>query len=73
MDEETSQALDAIDRAVAEVRRRRAAGWPPLGADYLAAIEAVESLPQNQSGTDKSWMWEAVVQARRHFASVRRT
>jgi hypothetical protein len=72
MDAETRQVLDAIDRAVEWVRERREAGWPPLSTEYLAAIEAVERLPQNQSGADKSWMWRAVVQARRHFESARR-
>jgi len=72
MDAETRQALDAIDRAVDLVERQRKAGWPRLSAAYLSAVEAVERLPLNQSGADKSWMWQAVVQARRHFASARR-
>ena len=72
MDAETKQVLDAIDRAVEWVRQQREAGWPPLSTEYLSTIEAVERLPQNQSGAEKSWMWQAVVQARRHFASARR-
>lgn len=72
MDAETKQVLDAIDQAVEWVRTQREAGWSPLSTEYLATIEAVGRLPQNQSGADKSWMWPAVVQARQHFASARR-
>ena len=54
MDAETKQALDAIDRAVEWVRRRRQEGWPPLSETYLAHIEEVERLPQNQPGADKT-------------------
>jgi len=29
---------------------------PILDEDYLRAIELVEALPENQSGSDKSWV-----------------
>ncbi|HLG56110.1 MAG TPA: hypothetical protein VI485_12320 [Vicinamibacterales bacterium] len=72
MDADTREALDAIDRAVEWVREQREAGWPPLSTEYLAAIEAVERLPQNQSGADKSWVWRADLSDRQHFARAQR-
>lgn len=72
MDHEKQEALDAIDRAVAWVRERREQGSAPLSARYLKHIERVEALPQNQSGTDKTWLWRGVVRDREHFARARR-
>ena len=72
MDRDKQEALDAIDRAVAWVRERREQGYEPLSARYLKHIERVEALPQNQSGSDKSWMWKTVEAARQHFAAARR-
>jgi len=72
VDPATAEALAAIDRAVAWVREQADRGWPPLSATYLKAVDRVEGLPQNQSGADKSWIWESVAQARRHFAAARR-
>lgn len=54
VDSATQDALAAIDRAVEWVRRRREEGWPPLSAAYLAHIEEVERMPQNQPGADKT-------------------
>ena len=71
MDSTTVSALEAIDRAVAWLQRKREAGWPPLSPAYLAAIEAVEHLSQNQSGVDKSWVWDAVKSDCRHLARIR--
>ncbi len=33
-----------------------------LSDEYLRMIEEVESAPENQSGSDKTWVWEAEVQ-----------
>lgn len=55
MDPETQRALDAIDRAVAEVRQLMAHPVV-LSASYLAAIDRVERMPHNQSGADKTWV-----------------
>jgi hypothetical protein len=71
MDSSTVSALEAIDRAVAWLQRKRETGWPPLSAAYLAAIEEIEHLPQNQPGVDKSWVWAGVIRDRQHFARVR--
>jgi hypothetical protein len=70
MESAAEKALRAIDAAVAEVARL--SGPVMLEADYLRAIERVEALPQNQSGTDKTWVWEAIERDRRHFARARR-
>jgi hypothetical protein len=72
MDAESRQGLDAIDRAVEAVALQRKAGWPPLSAAYLSAVEAVERLPQNQAGSDKSWVWRADLSDRQHFARAQR-
>jgi hypothetical protein len=72
MDRGKQEALEAIDRAVAWVREQREKGWAPLSERYLKHIERVEALPQNQSGSDKSAMWQTVETARRHFAAARR-
>jgi hypothetical protein len=57
------EALERTERDQAPVR---------LSAQYLADIEAVMALPQNQDGADKSWIWPAYEFCRRHFASARR-
>ena len=43
-----------------------------LTDDYLQLIAAVEALPQNQSGVDKSWVWRADEAFRDVFAKARR-
>jgi len=37
---------------------------------YLRAIERLESLPQNQSGADKSWVERAIRSWREHYAKA---
>lgn len=72
MDAATERALEAIDRAVAEVRLQET-GPVLLSAEYRAAVRAVEGLAQNQSGADKTWLWASVERDRRHFSeAVRR-
>ena len=72
MDAETKEALAGFDRAVEWLKRQREAGWSPLSDQYLAHIERVEALPQNQSGADKSWVWTVAARDRNHFARARR-
>jgi len=69
---EAKDALAAIGRAVAWVRERREAGWPPLSPEYLARIERLESMPQNQTGADKTWVFEAAALDREHFERAER-
>ena len=39
-----------------------------LDDEYLRLIALVESIPDNQSGADKTWVWEAEDEFQRHFA-----
>lgn len=39
-----------------------------LDDDYLRAIALVEALPENQSGSDKSWVWRVIDASAQHFA-----
>jgi hypothetical protein len=49
------------------------AGEPlALSEKYLASIARVESLVQNQSGSDKTWVEEAVRDAQAHLARAQR-
>ena len=41
-----------------------------LSPEYLAGVAYIESLPQNQSGSDKTWVLEAISQHREFFARV---
>ena len=50
---ERDPLLQALDDAVEFARTYRF----ELTDDYVALIEQVESLPQNQSGADKSGRW----------------
>jgi hypothetical protein len=70
VDSTGDKALRAIDEAVAEVAGL--SGPVTLDEAYLRAIDVVEALPQNQSGTDKTWVWEAIERDRGHFARARR-
>jgi hypothetical protein len=47
---------------------------PPVGLspEFLRAIEEVERHPDNQDGSDKSWVWRAFQRDRDHFARARR-
>jgi hypothetical protein len=69
MDEDTRRALEAIERAVEEVRKMPE-GPVTLSPEYLDAIRRVEALLENQSGADKTWVWRSIDRARKHFASV---
>ena len=41
-----------------------------LSESYLAAIAWIENLPQNQNGSDKTWVEEAIEESRLHFAKA---
>lgn len=41
-----------------------------LGPAYLRAVTAVQALPENQSGADKSWVVRAMRRARERRAKV---
>ncbi len=68
VDATTEIALRALAAAEAEVLK-----MPPvtLSADHLQLVRAVEALPENQDGLDKSWMGKRWSAYRRHFAAAR--
>ncbi len=42
-----------------------------LSPEYLKAVEAVEDRPENQSGSDKTWVGKAIRQFHAHFERAR--
>ena len=64
----TRRAIEAIEAAERDV-----AAMPPirLSPDYLADIDRVMALPENQNGADKSNIWPQYVAIRQHFANAR--
>ena len=44
----------------------------PLAPDYLRRILRVEAMPENASGTDKTWVHKAHTDAVRHLRSAKR-
>ena len=53
MEPELTRALRALEEAAEFARTYRF----ELTAEYLSLIEAVEAMPRNQSGADKSGRW----------------
>ena len=55
---------------------RRSLGNHPertkLSEEYLRLIEVVESLPENQNGSDKTWVEEHLREVKEHFEKARR-
>ena len=41
-----------------------------LSPEYLRRIERLEALPEMQSGTDKTWVHDAIREWREYFAKV---
>lgn len=72
VDSANDKALRAIDEAVAEAEVARLSGPVTLDDAYLRAVERVEALPENQSGSDKTWVHDAQRQFREHFKRARR-
>jgi hypothetical protein len=56
MDEATRKAIRILDELVCE----RAPGPYRIDADYARLIERAESLPCNQDGADKTWVFRAM-------------
>jgi hypothetical protein len=65
MDRDTDEALRLLDEVVRTVPAHEPI---ELDADYVRLIEAVEALPENQDGADKSWVWERYAAYREHLA-----
>ena len=61
-------------RALREAAEQARSICIDLDEEYLRAIAAVETLPQNRSGADKSWVWRTIDSSDRHFAgAIRKT
>ena len=58
--------LDALARDAPD------AGFTPLSAGYLRAVERVEKLPADRTGTDKSWVLRQFGAAMRVRAGAKR-
>lgn len=60
--------MDANERAIKILdefaRAPREVGPVKLTQQYLQAIEYIESLPENQSGADKSWVARLLQESR---------
>jgi hypothetical protein len=65
MDPDARRALRLLNEVAASVPAHEPV---ELDADYLELVAAVEALPENQSGADKSWLWERYAAYRSHFA-----
>jgi hypothetical protein len=63
-DERALRILDAFARLPKEV------GPVILSREYLDHIARVESLPENQPGADKSWVYRAIQNSRRTYATA---
>ena len=63
-DERALKILDEFARAPRET------GPVTLSPEYLDHIARVESLPENQSGADKSWVDRTIRNSRRMYASA---
>ena len=55
-------------RALREATEMAASIRIDLDDDYLRAIAVVEGRPENQSGSDKSWVWRVIDWSLKHFA-----
>jgi hypothetical protein len=65
--------LEAAARAVAEAESSLVGSpAPTLSAEYLDLVRAVEALPENQDGADKTGIGQRWATYRRHFAGARR-
>ncbi len=65
MDAAREEALRILDAA-----RLPETGPVTLDEEYLRLVRRVESLPQNQSGADKTWVWQLVEACERHFRNA---
>lgn len=67
--------MDANERAIKILdelaRAPREVGPVKLTQEYLKAIEYIESLPQNQSGADKSWVPRLLNESRSFYARAK--
>jgi hypothetical protein len=58
-------------RSLREASEQAASIRIELDDQYLRAIALAEALPQNQSGSDKGWVWRMEHAFREHFKRAR--
>lgn len=64
---------DAIEKIFGPVRHLRYQSGPVrLSEEYRRRVEAVDALPQNQSGADKTWVYDSIRRFRLYFSRVER-
>ena len=60
--------LDDGLRALREATEQASKIRIEIDDPYLRAIALAEALPTNQSGADKTWVWNVLFESARHFA-----
>jgi hypothetical protein len=70
---EMDPELEAVFRMLDEVAEEAKSIRIEIDDEYRHAIELVEALPENQSGSDKTWVHRLVQESEAHFARARRT
>ena len=72
-DEHVDEPIDEAEweRIFGPVRHLRYATGPAtLSDEYLELLRRVEDLPQNQSGTDKTWVESSLREYVEHYSGV---
>ena len=65
---------EALERIFAPLRHLRYESGPvTLSDEYRRLVEAADALPENQSGADKTWVFEAIRRFQQHFSRVERS
>lgn len=65
---EDALSEEELERIFGPVRHLREESGPvTLSAEYLAAVERVEALPQNRPGADKGWVERSLRAFREHY------
>jgi hypothetical protein len=64
--------LEAALRMLDDAARETASIRIEVDEDYRRAIALVETLPQNQSGSDKTWIWRMDGAFREHYRRAKR-
>jgi hypothetical protein len=65
----TAMRFTGRSRAPASVASENGSGVR-LSESYLAAIAWIETLPENRSGSDKTWVEQTLEESRLHFAKA---
>jgi hypothetical protein len=69
MDETNRRAVEALEQSIEWLATQVPAGLEP---SYLRAIEAMENLPENRPGADKTWVVRFLAMSRQErTAAVR--